>query len=1163
MLQDAVPCHTLQYYADHSNFTSNAVFYFLEGDHWLQGIVQISGAENLSLVGTGSHQDSNKILCKSATSGFLIEEYSDLVLRNLEILHCGSKSQIYSGAFVLSNGTGLTVESVTVSESSGYGMVVYSTQGHSSINSSLFSNNRASTEHRGGNAMFFYSECLGPNYLSVHDSRFLDGYELQTGNTFDTTGGLSVIVDCNNVKVTITDSIFTGNTGYIGANLQFLFFMLTGNSVFIHNVTCSNGKGDRGAGIHFGLDEHLFSNDPLSCDETHFHPPHQLITLEQVYILNNTGVGVLFFEDRILPSKGKQRCAVQYVTVKDSVLSDNHNPSWLAGTAVRFSARPYNGQFKTLKTFQAAFVNVTFAKNKGNALQANISVNNNAFRNFDSPVATIYAEIVPNITFIDCIFENNLQTAIIAVSSTLTFQGTHFFRNNSAYFGSGITLMQSSFLFLKQNTHIIFSNNHAISVGGALYMDLGPLTLEWLRPLCFFQVLKEGPSNDPISTIHVDFMNNTADYAGSSIYGVQPDCNPLDTMISGSDQFKEIFNTVNTEADPSAISSDPESVCFCLNYHRMPDCSIHSHSISVYPGEDFILRLAVVSGFEISVVRGTVPGAIHAFFNKSNNASFGPLQDSQTHPFAYCKNFTYTVLTTDKSAEFFVGAVKLSFQPYNLDLIPNVIVSLKDCPLGFSLSHDTGKCVCDPVLRGKSTRCFINNQTILRPPLTWIGFVNGTNSNEFEDFGVVFHDHCAPDFCLDRPVYLNHSDPDIQCAPHRTGLLCGKCKEGYSITLGIEKCSKCSNVYLLLLLPICGAGIILVILLFALNLTVTEGSINALIFYANVIEMAQSKFYTGDSVGLHVFIAWLNLDFGIDTCFFAGMDAYSKTWLQFVFPLYLWVIIVIIVLVCNKFPAVGANRYGQNALKVLATLLLLSYTKLQRIIVTIFSFTTLNYPSGTSRYVWLYDANVDFLKGKHLYLFVVGMLVLVTLILPYTLGLAFFQQLQACSSRKGFKWVNKLKPVFDSYAGPYKDRYRVWTGFLLAIRTALIVLFSINTSDSPEFNLFIIIMVSLILLSMMASFRGIYKKWPYDILESFFYLQLGIFAGGLMYTSHNHGNGVAVVYFSYGSCLLTFLVIVVCRVCSCLPCMKNVYHRWRGYEAIEVDDPIAFHSRDE
>ena len=36
---------------------------------------------------------------------------------------------------------------------------------------------------------------------------------------------------------------------------------------------------------------------------------------------------------------------------------------------------------------------------------------------------------------------------------------------------------------------------------------------------------------------------------------------------------------------------------------------------------------------------------------------------------------------------------------------------------------------------------------------------------------------------------------------------------------------------------------------------------------------------------LAVFIAWLNIDLGIKSCFFNGLIAYGKTWLQFVFSL--------------------------------------------------------------------------------------------------------------------------------------------------------------------------------------------------------------------------------------------------------------------------------------
>ena len=363
----------------------------------------------------------------------------------------------------------------------------------------------------------------------------------------------------------------------------------------------------------------------------------------------------------------------------------------------------------------------------------------------------------------------------------------------------------------------------------------------------------------------------------------------------------------------------------------------------------------------------------------------------------------------------------------------------------------------------------------------------------------------------------------MQCAANRMGVLCGQCVNNYSLTLGVQRCSKCSSLYLLLLFPLAASGLVLVAVLFMLNLTVTAGSINGLIFYANVISMSHSAHYSGTSSQLYTFIAWLNLDLGIDTCFFDGMDAYTDTWLQFAFPLYLWLIIAAIIAVCNVFPKL-TQRGTQNSVKVLATLLLLSYTKLQRTLVTIFSFTTLSYPSGAVHYVWLYDANIHFLKGKHIYLFIAGMLILCLLVLPYTFGLALFQYLQGCSGRRVCRWVNQLKPVFDAYAGPYKDRYRTWTGLLLVTRTLLIILFSINITGSPDFNYFVILIISLTLLFF--STRGIYSKWPCDVLEAFFYLQLGIFSGGTIYASHNSGNVSFPAIFSFATTLLVFLVIV-------------------------------------
>ena len=51
---------------------------------------------------------------------------------------------------------------------------------------------------------------------------------------------------------------------------------------------------------------------------------------------------------------------------------------------------------------------------------------------------------------------------------------------------------------------------------------------------------------------------------------------------------------------------------------------------------------------------------------------------------------------------------------------------------------------------------------------------------------------------------------------------------------------------------------------------------------------------------LTVFIAWLNLDLGIHTCLFPGLDMYTKVWLQFVFPKYVWVLIGVIIVVSHR-----------------------------------------------------------------------------------------------------------------------------------------------------------------------------------------------------------------------------------------------------------------------
>ena len=165
-----------------------------------------------------------------------------------------------------------------------------------------------------------------------------------------------------------------------------------------------------------------------------------------------------------------------------------------------------------------------------------------------------------------------------------------------------------------------------------------------------------------------------------------------------------------------------------------------------------------------------------------------------------------------------------------------VTVNLKECPAGFVISSSSGSCVCNPRIEMYNILCDINDQSFVRPVNSWLGFINESST----ELAVVFAHNCPLGYCKPDVVNITINTSNSQCEPHRTGLLCGKCDSegGYSLTLGNGKCAKCPNTYLLLLFPFAVAGLLLVAVLFALNLTVTEGSINGLIFYANVMEIS-------------------------------------------------------------------------------------------------------------------------------------------------------------------------------------------------------------------------------------------------------------------------------------------------------------------------------------
>ena len=767
--------------------------------------------------------------------------------------------------------------------------------------------------------------------------------------------------------------------------------------------------------------------------------------------------------------------------------------------------------------------NVTFANNSNSGTSV-----------AGAAVVDIY--YVKNVSFIDCEFYNNLGTPISAdQGSYLQFSGTIVFRNNTGYDGGAMSFTVGSYVAVSKNTNVIFENNTAENAGGAVFVNQD-------NTYCFFRQTH----GDPFNCLHhlpfnLSFINNTALKGGDAIYGagISDHCIYLGKFYGVFCHAQELLQSANSglyfepdlDSDPSQISSDPTRVCLCEN--GTLSCSITSWSETRYPGEEF-----TISAIDVGDINGPVDGPVYAQFLPQYNGVLGGLQYSQVTR-TKCKELKYSVLSKPGVVVMALTvntARILRYQDHSSTVYINI--TLLPCPLGFKLSPYPHQCICDTQLMVNNIQCNITTQTIQRSGTVW---VNASFSGNISN-GVIVHKNCPFGYCNTEEVHVNLKQPDTQCAFNHSGTLCGACQPGLSLALGSPQCLRhCSNSYLALLLAFAVAGLALVLFIKVLNLTVAQGTINGLIFYANVIWANQTTFFpAGDTTPLTVFIAWLNLDFGIQICFFNGLDAYWKTWLQFNFT---WVIVALIVIL-SRYSAIAAKLIGNNSVPVIATLLLLSYAKIQRAVITAITVTYLELPDGSKVAVWSFDGNILYLGPKHLPLFVFAILVMLFIWLPYTMTLLFAQCIQRIEHHRIRRWMLRLKPFFDAYAAPFNDKHRYWVGALLLARGILLPIVAIDVR--PNDSLLAVVTVALVLLMYTANLPhvypgsiadkvgrreywvgSVYRNWYLSLLESSFIFNLAVLAAATFYVNTQGGDQAAVIYISVGTALCQFIGIVI------------------------------------
>ena len=709
---------------------------------------------------------------------------------------------------------------------------------------------------------------------------------------------------------------------------------------------------------------------------------------------------------------------------------------------------------------------------------------------------------------------NNKNGMIVEGNNELKFVNnpSRMINNTSPTNGAGMFIKDVSVV---SNTEVYFINNTAMGVGGAIYVNIVQLET-FIEPRCTFDNFR------PV------FINNSAYVAGNNIYnGEYWNCRNLRDYSNTVYVYtlKKLVNCSGVQylstfphENPLSfyITSTPIGVCMCTNDNKI-DCTSRNVFKQLYPGQSITLPLVTVGmcgGLSPGVLLTLNTSTVEVFLNTNCN--------QQTK--RACSNFTYHLKqrTSNRHGSFFINNTLTGPERSNAVRDSGLLVDIlfHPCPVGLELKDKT--CQCNRVLSSSSfTECNINSMPypIIRSGNNWLYYNHDYNCT-------VAHRYCPFGYCNASSVSLSLGEGDSQCSQGRSGILCGKCKAGLSLMLGSNKCGPCSKKYLGTLAGFIAAGVILLVFLLFLNLTVSVGSINGLLFYANAVKLNETVYFpNGSRVPLlSQFIAWINLDLGIETCFFDGLDGYWKTWLQFVFPLYIWLLIGIII-TSSHYSGKVSRLCGNNAVPVLATLILMSYSKLLQAITNVLIIDTIDCEGIVTWNVWSLDGNIGYLSSKHIPLFAVALLFLFAG-LVYT-GLVFSGQWLQRYSGKCCKSsrdpVVKLKPFIDAYTGPYKNEYRFWTGLFLIVRLAITPVFSYTTSSIPQANNYIISFFTFFVAYLS---KGIYRNKVVNGLETFYCINLGLLSIFSIFSTQMGYSAEVTVGITTASVSLSFIAFI-------------------------------------
>ena len=530
----------------------------------------------------------------------------------------------------------------------------------------------------------------------------------------------------------------------------------------------------------------------------------------------------------------------------------------------------------------------------------------------------------------------------------------------------GVSLTPDSLLLLHNNATFHIFDNLGAPVGGGVYVSPNEPGTSCLAPssaastscaeLCFFQLVDSsggfiGKESIPLHHATLLVLMNGAEFAfGKDVFnGHLSTCSMWTPsgLVNLDESDKKRF-LVTTSREFPYISSFPYYICICMdNVAKEEDCSLKTWEKFLYPGEVMDLYVKVNGDYNYSVPSAVGIAVNGAFYDRVY------LDASVLHG---CRKISLRVDVCHLASKSemvnitLLAGLDIAYKKMGPVALRDILFTFaKRCPPGFHQHNESEgcfSCTCTLALQHQIGCMLRESEAVLTVSNHhyWLGIDEGSEH-------LLLSTYCPPYFCQGSPRELvikklpNSYVIEEQCQNGRQGILCSQCPEGQSSVFGSFQCRPCSHLWLLLVPVFAAVGILLLLFILLCNFTILQGTTHGIIVYTSIMNLGIDLYSAGSSNGWTVVLALMNLDLGVHLCLYNGLDEFAKAVLQFAFPAYLLIILIVTTVFTHKYgyKLHRISIIAKRIVPVLATLVIITYTKLAAASVNGLLFT------------WMYD----------------------------------------------------------------------------------------------------------------------------------------------------------------------------------------------------------------